>query len=153
MYKRQELIDRNGESIPALFIHAAPGSQAEIEKDVKGCLPEYLSTMPLIIMDSWILGRDGKPDKNELLKSYFVHIQKSAGNQDLPQEEKQLVQIWAELLDNSTLNIHDNFFSLGGYSLQAIQLVSKMSEEFSVPLSLQDLMNRKVLLKALLPLS
>lgn len=136
-----ELVDRNGESIPALFIHAAPGSQAEIEKDVKGCLPEYLSTMPLIIMDSWILGRDGKPDKNELLKSYFVHIQKSAGNQDLPQEEKQLVQIWAELLDNSTLNIHDNFFSLGGYSLQAIQLVSKMSEEFSVPLSLQDLMN------------
>ncbi len=42
--------------------------------------------------------------------------------------EAQLAQIWAEILGIDKVGIHDNFFALGGASIQSLQVITKASE-------------------------
>jgi acyl carrier protein len=51
--------------------------------------------------------------------------------------EKQLVQIWQNLLGISPIGIHDNFFDLGGHSLLGTQVISQIRQQFRAELPLQ----------------
>ncbi len=50
--------------------------------------------------------------------------------------EQKMAELWQELLRVERVGIHDNFFRLGGQSLQGIQLVSRLRQIFAVDLPL-----------------
>jgi acyl carrier protein len=50
-----------------------------------------------------------------------------------------------EVLKVDRVEIHDDFFDLGGDSLLLIQAMSRISEKFGVQLSLEILFNRSTL--------
>jgi FkbH-like protein len=51
--------------------------------------------------------------------------------------ERDLVALWAELLNVEAVGIHENFFELGGHSLLAVQLLSRVRQIYAVDLSLE----------------
>ena len=51
--------------------------------------------------------------------------------------ERDLVALWAELLNVEAVGIHENFFELGGHSLLAVQLLSRVRQIYGVELSLE----------------
>jgi len=51
--------------------------------------------------------------------------------------ERELVALWAELLNVEAVGIHENFFELGGHSLLAVQLLSRVRQIYGVDLSLE----------------
>jgi len=51
--------------------------------------------------------------------------------------ERDLVALWAELLNVEAVGIHENFFELGGHSLLAVQLLSRVRQLYGVDLSLE----------------
>jgi acyl carrier protein len=53
--------------------------------------------------------------------------------------EKELAQVWAEILMLDGVGIHDNFFDLGGHSLAATRIVSRVIKTFRVDVPLQAL--------------
>ncbi|MFW0738277.1 amino acid adenylation domain-containing protein [Flavobacterium sp. T12S277] len=53
--------------------------------------------------------------------------------------EKALAGLWEEVLGISHISMEDNFFDLGGHSLKASKLISKIHKEFRVKLQLKDL--------------
>jgi acyl carrier protein len=53
--------------------------------------------------------------------------------------EQQLTVIWAEVLALDQVGIHDNFFDLGGHSLAAMRVVSRVIKQFQLELPLQSL--------------
>ena len=53
------------------------------------------------------------------------------------QLERDLVALWAELLNVEAVGIHENFFELGGHSLLAVQLLSRVRQIYGVDLSLE----------------
>ena len=53
------------------------------------------------------------------------------------QLERDLVALWAELLNLEAVGIHENFFELGGHSLLAVQLLSRVRQLYGVDLSLE----------------
>jgi acyl transferase domain-containing protein/acyl carrier protein len=61
--------------------------------------------------------------------------------------EKQITEIWQEVLGIAEVGIYDNFYELGGDSLIATQLVSRLRAKFPVDLPLRDL-----LLEAMIPI-
>ncbi|MCC5601600.1 type I polyketide synthase [Nostoc favosum] len=61
--------------------------------------------------------------------------------------EKQITEIWQEVLGITEIGIYDNFYELGGDSLIATQLMSRLRAKFPVDLPLRDL-----LLDAMIPI-
>jgi acyl transferase domain-containing protein/2-polyprenyl-3-methyl-5-hydroxy-6-metoxy-1,4-benzoquinol methylase/acyl carrier protein len=55
--------------------------------------------------------------------------------------ERNLAEVWQQLLGIEQIGIHDNFFELGGDSLFATQLVSQLCKVFQVELSYKGFFN------------
>jgi len=53
--------------------------------------------------------------------------------------EQKIADIWQELLGIKQVGIHDNFFRLGGDSLIAVQVLSRLRNTFSIRLSVASL--------------
>ncbi|MDY6953781.1 MAG: phosphopantetheine-binding protein, partial [Thermodesulfobacteriota bacterium] len=50
--------------------------------------------------------------------------------------EKAVARIWAAVLDVEPVGVHDNFFALGGDSLLATQVVSRLQAAFGVAVAI-----------------
>jgi hypothetical protein len=53
--------------------------------------------------------------------------------------ERQLAQIWEEVLGVRPIGIHDNFFDLGGHSLAAARVVTRVLKKFQSDLPVKTL--------------
>lgn len=54
--------------------------------------------------------------------------------------EKALATIWADVLGRDAIGVHDGFMELGGDSLQAGEIVSRVLQEFDVGVPANALM-------------
>jgi acyl carrier protein len=52
--------------------------------------------------------------------------------------EEALAEIWSDLLEVDAIGVHDSFFDLGGHSLKAVQLLSRVRDTFDVELPAKD---------------
>jgi acyl carrier protein len=52
--------------------------------------------------------------------------------------EEALAGIWAEVLGLERVGIHDNFFEVGGHSLLAIRVISRINKAFQVDVPLRS---------------
>jgi acyl carrier protein len=48
--------------------------------------------------------------------------------------QRKLVSIWQNILGFEPVGIHDNFFELGGHSLMALQILSRVQEDYQIAL-------------------
>ncbi|HTM27758.1 MAG TPA: phosphopantetheine-binding protein, partial [Rhodanobacter sp.] len=55
--------------------------------------------------------------------------------------EQLLVRIWAELLGAVEIRATDNFFDIGGHSLMAVDMATRVQNETGVQLNLLDIAN------------
>ncbi|HLJ26266.1 MAG TPA: thioesterase domain-containing protein, partial [Candidatus Angelobacter sp.] len=53
--------------------------------------------------------------------------------------EETLCRLWQEVLRRERVGIHDNFFRIGGHSLLAVQVISRIKSAFSVEIPLSVL--------------
>ena len=53
--------------------------------------------------------------------------------------QRQLTELWEELLGVSPIGIYDNFFDLGGHSLLGTQLISRIQDALKVKISPRDI--------------
>jgi acyl-CoA synthetase (AMP-forming)/AMP-acid ligase II/acyl carrier protein len=98
-------------------------------------LPEYMVPSIFVYLDSLPLNTSGKLDRKALPKpeekpTTFVAPQ--------TQQELLLASIWEKVLQKQKISIHDNFFSLGGDSLTAIEIVAKITTacNITIPIAL-----------------
>jgi amino acid adenylation domain-containing protein len=59
----------------------------------------------------------------------------------LPQTpmQKEIAAIWKQVLEIETVNLHDNFFNVGGHSLLSIQVISKFEKRTGLKMRPADL--------------
>jgi len=101
-------------------------------------LPSYMMPSAFVFLDSLPRSPNGKIDRNALPASDLTGFELEQ-NFTAPQTsiEKDLGQIWAELLGLEQVGIHANFFDLGGHSLLATQVMSRLQDKFQVELPLR----------------
>jgi amino acid adenylation domain-containing protein len=107
---------------------------------LKEMLPEYMVPAAFVVLDELPLTPNGKVDRKRLP---IPGLARTALETDYvaprtPVEE-QLVKIWSEVLRVERIGIHDNFFDLGGHSLMATQIISRVKEQFSIDLKLSTI--------------
>lgn len=86
-----------------------------------------------------VLAASSKIDKKALPPVDFKRDVVEADALPQTETEHKLAEIWAEILQHSTLDIQESFFDLGGHSLMAARLLNKVNEEFHVRLTIRDL--------------
>ena len=102
-------------------------------------LPDYMIPSAFIVLDAFPLTPNGKVDRL-LLSTPDLSRQEVEGTFVHPRNEveRQLTQIWEQVLGIQPIGIRDNFFTLGGHSLLAIKLFWEIEKTFAknLPLSI-----------------
>jgi len=114
----------------------------ELRTYLSRSLPDYMIPAYYVILDKLPLTSNGKVDRKALPSPDSLGI--DSGYEFVePRNEREVkvAKIWAEALGKDKIGISDNFFDLGGHSLKAIRLISKLNKEFGRQMNLKDLFN------------
>jgi thioesterase domain-containing protein/acyl carrier protein len=128
-------VDREGQEkrMVAYYVpakdHPAP-SVEEIRIFLKKKLPDYMIPFAFIAMEAMPLTPSGKMDRLSLPKLEEVFNLEKDYVAPRNEVEAKLVQIWEELLEVSPIGIKNDFFMIGGHSLLAATLITRLETEF-----------------------
>ena len=120
------------------FVGGAEADEAELRAFLKERLPGYMMPAQFVIRPSLPKTAGGKIDKRALPipEIRASHIPKTPPR--TPTEQK-LAPLFAELLRIPAVGVEDDFFQLGGHSLIATQLASRVRDAFGIELPLREL--------------
>jgi amino acid adenylation domain-containing protein/non-ribosomal peptide synthase protein (TIGR01720 family) len=108
-------------------------------------LPDYMLPQNILQIEKIPLNPNGKTDK-KALKKLWNELPKAHKEIQLPthEAEKLLVDIWQKLLQKEKISIDDNFFRLGGDSIQAMQMVAQ-ARKVGYALQVKDIFQYPIL--------
>lgn len=132
--------DKNKYLIAYLILKDKGLQNETIKSFLRKKLPDYMIPSVFIFLDKFPLNSNSKIDRKALL---LLKNQKPIETTYVKPEsdlEKNIVEIWQQVLKVSTIGIHDNFFDLGGNSLLMARVSSELSEQFSHNLSILELL-------------
>ena len=103
-------------------------SATTLRSKMKGHLPSVALPSHFVQLESLPLNKNGKVDKSALPNPVN---KRDTENLVLPTNatEAQIAELWEMLLDKKPIDINENFFELGGDSLLAIKLVSRINKQ------------------------
>ncbi|MCC2597577.1 amino acid adenylation domain-containing protein [Pusillimonas sp. MFBS29] len=114
---------------------ALPSTQAVL-RHIQERLPAYMVPHSIVLHERLPRGASGKLDR----KALPAPVQQ-AGTSAPPEGEveQRIAQVWQSVLERSNIGRHDDFFALGGKSLDAMQVVSRLRREMNLAVELVDL--------------
>jgi acyl carrier protein len=110
---------------------------------LKTGLPEYMVPSHLIILDALPVKTNGKVDFNALPPPDST--QSHHWKKPETKTEIKLAILWEETLGISEAGIDDDFFSMGGHSLLAVQLIYRIRQHFLVEIALVQLFEARTI--------
>lgn len=102
---------------------------------LKTILPPYMVPNRIVALDRLPVSPNGKLNRHALASD--EHFKRSLDTPLLmPRDpvEIEISAIWQDILNVMPIGVHDNFFNLGGHSLQVAQLLERVRERFQVVL-------------------
>lgn len=135
-------VDTAGDKSLVAYIvpHGEHPATSELRRYLATHLPEYMMPDAFVQLAELPLTPGGKIDRHALpppdgsrpeLEMTYVAPRTAI--------ERQLAHVWAEVLGLKQVGVHDNFFDLGGHSLRATQVISRVRNLFRVELSMRTL--------------
>jgi amino acid adenylation domain-containing protein len=104
----------------------------EIREFLETRLPAYMIPSAMVVLKEFPLNANGKVDRRALLEIPPVGDEPAIEMPRTPLEAG-LVAIWEQALGRESVGIHDHFFEVGGDSLLAVQVASRMQEFIGRP--------------------
>ncbi len=132
------------------WVVAAEGASPEptgLSSHLAERLPPYMRPEGIAILGELPLSANGKidisglPDPSRATRSDVKNLREAP----VGDTETHLARIWSELLEVPEVSRNDDFFALGGHSLMALRLFSRMNREFGRSLPLAALINHPTL--------
>ncbi|HZL49532.1 MAG TPA: amino acid adenylation domain-containing protein [Terracidiphilus sp.] len=117
----------------------------QFRSHLSASLPDYMIPAAFVRLESLPLTPNGKLDRKALQAPEADAY--STYNYEPPQGEMEmeLAAIWTDVLKLERVGRHDNFFKLGGHSLAAVQVVTRLRQALGVELTIRDLFAQPVL--------
>jgi len=112
-------------------------SLSEIRDYLKEALPSYMVPI-LVALDKLPVTANGKLDRRALPPPESAEIEEGF---ELPTDpiERVLAELWTEVLGLETVSVFDNFLDLGGDSLSAVQVVTRLQNRLKVRIKTSEL--------------
>lgn len=136
------LHERIGES-KYLIAYVARGeypiSAKDLQDYLRDNLPTYMIPQRFLFLERFPKTINGKVDRTALPSADTAEtVQQHDGDRDLNDFEKQIAEMWQEVLQIRSIGPADNFFFLGGSSLLVTRVVTMIKERFDIQLPVRD---------------
>ncbi|WP_442757464.1 phosphopantetheine-binding protein, partial [Pseudomonas sp. PM2] len=108
-----------------------------LRRALKTRLPDYMVPAYFVFLAQMPLTPNGKLDRRSLPEPDASQLQQ---HYVAPQTEleQQIAAIWADILHLPQVGLNDNFFEIGGHSLLAIQITSRVQAELGLEVPLVE---------------
>ncbi|GAB1544223.1 surfactin non-ribosomal peptide synthetase SrfAC [Scytonema sp. NUACC21] len=112
---------------------------ASIRSFASSQLPDYMIPNDLLFVDRFPLTYNGKLNKKALLeKTALIQRQNQVNDRPNNPTEIALAEIWQNLLGMPKVGVYDDFFTLGGHSLNALVMLSRIRKSLGVEIPLKS---------------
>jgi amino acid adenylation domain-containing protein len=118
----------------------APGESLDPEdlrRRLRGRLPDYMVPADIMVLTAMPLGDNAKVDRAALPEP-AARLRTGQATSPRDDFESAVAEVWAETLGTAAVGVDDDFFMLGGNSLQAARIAARLRERFAVELRLRD---------------
>lgn len=85
-----------------------------------------------------IQGDNGKKNNQTIGRKVDVS---GKANGDYSKYERDIATIWGEVLGFDSINVYDNFYTLGGDSIIAVRIINAINRKFGISLKVSELFN------------
>ncbi|MGL4305499.1 MAG: non-ribosomal peptide synthase/polyketide synthase [Mycobacteriaceae bacterium] len=124
----------NKETALTTYVVSTPENRAEIEPTkllakIAEKLPQYMVPSYVVILDEMPLSSAGKIDRKALPEPGLSVLEEEFHDAE-NEQEKIIVKIFSDILNYEKISTTSSFFSLGGNSLSATQVVARIGEAF-----------------------
>jgi acyl-CoA synthetase (AMP-forming)/AMP-acid ligase II/aryl carrier-like protein len=135
-----------GEDMAAAVIlqRGAIATEKQLRQWVSDRVGAHKIPTQVLIVDGLPTGALGKVDRDRVAESLAWKLRPTYSAPGTPIEVR-LAAEWSDLLGVEQVGVDDNFFTLGGDSLRATQLVSRLRATFHVEVSLESVFAEPVL--------
>ncbi len=128
--------DRDGGPFLGVHVVPRPGrpvDAAALRDELRARLPEYMVPVAYAQLAGLPRLPNGKVDRNGL-PPLSLADHGFRGSSEAPRDglQARIAALWAEVLGLPSVGADDNFFDLGGHSLQALYLLSLTEDAFGV---------------------
>ncbi|HEX6346257.1 amino acid adenylation domain-containing protein [Umezawaea sp.] len=144
----QARVDRTGTKRLVAYVVPADGtapSDDDLREAVLRSLPDYMAPSAFVLLDRLPLNTNGKVDRKGLPEPEWHTDRRSGRTSPRTPTESAVASAWAEVLGLAADGVaaEDDFVSLGGDSIQAMRVVSRLRSALDVPLSSRDLFDAR----------
>ncbi|HLX19070.1 MAG TPA: amino acid adenylation domain-containing protein [Gaiellaceae bacterium] len=117
----------------------------ELRDHLERRLPAFMIPASLTLLDALPLTTNGKLDRKALPAPAWE--EQTGADFVAPRTaiEIHVADVWREILGVERVGVGDNFFHIGGHSLLAARVVTRVREHFSIDLSVRALFERPTL--------
>ncbi|MDX1996072.1 MAG: amino acid adenylation domain-containing protein, partial [Thermoanaerobaculia bacterium] len=132
----------DGEKRLVAFVAARPGHElvaANLRAWLRERLPDYLVPSGLEVLAELPLTSNGKVDRRVLAERELGATSEAEFVAPANATEELVAGVFAEILELPRVSVHDDFFALGGHSLKATRLVSRLRAASGVEVPLRNL--------------
>ncbi len=98
-------------------------------------LPSYMVPSHIVVLGSFPIARSGKIDRDALPPPDLANARPGTFRAPSDDHERELLGIWQEVLKIPKIGIDDDFFDLGGTSLQALMMFARIETRLGSSLS------------------
>lgn len=113
--------------------------KASVRTALKDRLPEYMVPSAFVVMASFPLTPNGKIDRRALPPPASDVVAMVSGTPPRSEVEHAIADVWCDLLRCERVNIHDNFFDLGGHSLLLVRVHAELRKRLGREIAVVDL--------------
>ena len=118
-------------------------SGPDLQSFLRNKLPTYMLPSVFVFVDALPLTPSGKIDRQALPPADGARGEMAQGFVAPRTEIEELIaQTWENVLKLDRVGIDDNFFDIGGYSILAIQIVSRLREAFNREIGVRALFEK-----------
>jgi acyl-coenzyme A synthetase/AMP-(fatty) acid ligase len=135
----------HGDTTLAAYMTTRPGATltaAGVREELGGTLPRRELPTAFVFVDSLPFTRQGKIDREQLVKSHPPGPVRGDASPGTPSEiEAALAAIWAPAFGLERVGPHDDFFALGGDSLTAAVIGAGVHDDLGLQLDLRTIVD------------
>ena len=142
----------SGRLLAAYLVAAEPAeglpAVGELRDYLRDRVPEFMIPSLFTELAALPLTPTGKLDHAALPSPEGAQLRSASGyTEPSTPTEVRLARVWAAILNQDHIGIHDNFFDLGGHSLLAIQMISRIREVCGVDIPIATVFDKPTIVE------